>query len=55
MNQTFKESTVVLRGLRAQLRREFGSAMSLFWPEVPGTVYVKTLKNVRYVHVVGIR
>jgi SAM-dependent methyltransferase len=55
MNQTFKESTVVLRGLRAQLRREFGSAMSLFWPEVPGTVYVKTLKNVRYVHVVGVR
>jgi SAM-dependent methyltransferase len=55
MNQTFKESTVVLRGLRVQLRREFGLLMSLLWPEVPGTVYVKTLKNVRYVHVVGVR
>lgn len=55
MNQTFKESTLVLRGLRAQLRREFGLTMSLLWPEVPGTLYVKTLKNVRYVHVVGIR
>lgn len=55
MNQTFKESTFVLRSLRAQLRREFGLIMSLLWPEVPGTVYVKTLKNVRYVHVVGVR
>jgi cyclopropane fatty-acyl-phospholipid synthase-like methyltransferase len=55
MNQTFKESTVVLRRLRAQLRREFGLVMSLLWPEVPGTVYVKTLKNVRYVQVVGVR
>jgi predicted O-methyltransferase YrrM len=55
MNQTFKESTLVLRRLRPQLRREFGFIMSLLWPEVPGAVYVRTLKNVRYVHVVGVR
>ena len=55
MNQAFKESTLVLRKLRTQLRREFGLIMSYLWPEVPGTVYVKTLKQVRYVHVVGVR
>jgi predicted O-methyltransferase YrrM len=53
MIRAFKESTQVLRGLRPQLRREFGRTMSWLWPEVPGTVYNQTLKNIRYVHTVG--
>lgn len=55
LNQGFKESTQVLRRLRPQLRQDFGRLMSWLWPEVPATVYVRTLKNLRYVHVVGIK
>jgi predicted O-methyltransferase YrrM len=55
LNRGFKESTQVLRRFRPQLRQEFGRVMSWLWPEVPGTVYVRTLKNLRYVHVVGIK
>ncbi len=55
LNQGFKDSTQVLRRLRPQLRREFGRVMSWLWPEVPGTLYVRTLKNLRYVHVVGVK
>jgi predicted O-methyltransferase YrrM len=55
MNQAFKETTQVLRKLRRQLRQEFGTLMSWLWPEVPGTLYIRTLKNIRYVHVVGIK
>jgi len=55
LNQGFKESTEVLRRFRPQLRQEFGRLMSWLWPEVPGTVYVRTLENLRYVHVVGIK
>ncbi len=55
LNQAFRESTQVLRQLRPQLRKDFGRVMSWLWPEVPGTVYVRTLKNLRYVHVVGIK
>jgi hypothetical protein len=53
MIRAFKESTRVLRGLHPQLRREFGRTMSRLWPEVPGTVYNRALKNIRYVHTVG--
>jgi hypothetical protein len=35
------------------LEREFGWVMSRLWPEVPGGLYVPTLRNLRYVHVVG--
>ncbi|HEX8706526.1 MAG TPA: class I SAM-dependent methyltransferase, partial [Myxococcaceae bacterium] len=55
LNQGFKESTEVLRRFRPQLRQEFGRLMSWLWPEVPGTVYVRTLENLRYVHVVGLK
>lgn len=55
MHQTFAESTEVMRRFRPQLQREFGRVMSWLWPEVPGTVYARTLKNLRYVHVVGIK
>ncbi|MEP7286009.1 MAG: class I SAM-dependent methyltransferase [Chloroflexota bacterium] len=55
MNQAFKETTQILRRFRPQLAKEFGSLMSWLWPEVPGTVYVSTLKNIRYVHVVGVK
>ncbi|UQA57552.1 SAM-dependent methyltransferase [Polyangium aurulentum] len=53
--QTFRETTHVLRRFRGDLREEFGWVMSLLWPEVPGTVYIQTLKNVRYVHAVGLK
>jgi SAM-dependent methyltransferase len=52
---TFPDTTVVLRQHRAQLRREFGRAMALVWPELPGSVYLRTMKNTNYVHVVGIK
>lgn len=55
MNQAFKETTQVLRKLRPQLKQEFGRLMSWLWPEVPGSVYIQTLKNIRYVHAVGIK
>lgn len=55
MNQAFKETTKVLRTHRAQLKTEFGLLMSWLWPEVPGSVYIQTLKNIRYVHAVGIK
>lgn len=55
MNQAFKETTTVLRARRAQLRAEFGRVMSWLWPEVPGTIYIQTLKNIRYVHAVAIK
>ena len=53
--QTFRETTRVLRRHRAEMRQEFGWLMSVLWPEVPGTVYIQTLKNVRYVHAVGLK
>jgi cyclopropane fatty-acyl-phospholipid synthase-like methyltransferase len=55
MNQSFKETTQVLRQMRPRLQQEFGRLMSWLWPEVPGTVYVRTLTNVRYVHAVGLK
>jgi SAM-dependent methyltransferase len=55
MNQAFRETTRVMRRFRADLREEFGWLMSILWPEVPGTVYIQTLKNVRYVHAVGLK
>jgi predicted O-methyltransferase YrrM len=53
MIRSFTESTQVLRRLRPQLKREFGRTMSWLWPEVPGTIYNRTLKNIRYVHTVA--
>ncbi len=55
MNQAFKESSVVLRRFREALARDFGWLMGRLWPEVPGRLYIKTLKNVRYVHAVGVK
>jgi len=55
MNQCFKETSVILRRYRAQLRQEFGALMSLAWPEIPATLYIQTLKNIRYIHTVGIK
>jgi cyclopropane fatty-acyl-phospholipid synthase-like methyltransferase len=55
MAQTFKDTTRVLRTYRPQLKQEFGWIMSRLWPEVPGGLYVPTLRNLRYVHVVGAR
>lgn len=55
MNQAFRETTTILRQFRPQLRAEFGRLMSLLWPEVPGSVYIQTLKNIRYIHAVGFK
>lgn len=55
MVQAFRETSVVLRKKRSMLRQEFGRLMSWLWPEVPGTLYIQTLKNVRYVHAVGMK
>lgn len=55
MNQAFKETTKVLRAYRPQLRAEFGRLMSWLWPEVPGSVYIQTLKNIRYIHAVAFK
>ncbi len=55
MNQAFKESTQILRRFRPQLKQEFGTLMSWLWPEIPGSVYIQTLKNVRYVHAVAFK
>lgn len=55
MNQSFRETTKILRGYRKELREEFGWLMSYLWPEVPGNLYIKTLGNIRYVQAVGIK
>jgi cyclopropane fatty-acyl-phospholipid synthase-like methyltransferase len=54
MNRTFRETTQVLRTFRPQLRAEFGPAMSGLWPEIPARVYLRTIKNLRYVHTVAL-
>lgn len=55
MNQSFRETTTILRKYRANLRHEFGWLMSWLWPEVPGNLYIRTLGNVRYIQAVGIK
>ena len=55
MKQAFRETSVILRKYRQQLRQEFGAILGTLWPEIPGTLYIQTLKNVRYVHAVGIK
>jgi cyclopropane fatty-acyl-phospholipid synthase-like methyltransferase len=55
MNQAFRETTQVLRKFRPQLKDEFGTLMSWLWPEIPGSVYIKTLENIRYIHAVGMK
>lgn len=55
MVQAFRETSVVLRKRRETLRQEFGGLMSWLWPEVPGRLYLQTLKNVRYVQAVGVK
>jgi hypothetical protein len=29
--------------------------MSWLWPEVPGRVYIQTLRNIRYIHAVALK
>ncbi|MCB9453982.1 MAG: class I SAM-dependent methyltransferase [Anaerolineaceae bacterium] len=52
---TFTDTTTVLRRYRADLRRDFGAIMGLFWPELPGTVYLSTIKQIDYVQIVGVK
>jgi cyclopropane fatty-acyl-phospholipid synthase-like methyltransferase len=52
---TFSDTTTVLRNYRPELRRDFGLIMSLAWPELPGTVYLNTVKLIDYVQIVGVK
>ncbi len=53
--QTFSDTTRVLRKHRSSLQHEFGRLLSTVWPELPGTVYSRTMRNVAYLHIVGIK
>jgi cyclopropane fatty-acyl-phospholipid synthase-like methyltransferase len=53
--QTFIDSTTVLRAHRPQLRQEFGFIMAAMWPELPKAVYLPTVKQIEYAHVVGVK
>ena len=53
--QTFTDTTQVLRQHRSQLKSEFGWVMSRLWPEIPATAYYQTVKQIDYVHILGIK
>lgn len=55
IRRTFLDSTTVLRAHRRGLRREFGWLVGTVWPELPRRVYLPTVANVAYVHIVGVR